>query len=204
MLDITTSVHYTDSTVTCTRFFLSRSRLRELVLASLEDARPSFTHLQPLLHQPGNPLLALLQGHRDLVSSVATTMIERPDEKGPLLCIVSSSWDKTLKSWDLGSTGVLKSFDGHTDKVLSVAISSDGMYAISGSADTTVRWVEKLTCFQQFMKSRSLLSNLASTCLSFGQMPGKLRVMGHSITLQKCPKLHSCRWTLMYRQPRMF
>ncbi len=84
-------------------------------------------------------MLVSMQGHRDLVSAIASTTVETQNGEGASLCIVSSSWDKTLKSWDLGSTGVLKTFDGHTDKVLSVAVSSDGQYAISGSEDMTVR-----------------------------------------------------------------
>ena len=44
-------------------------------------------------------------------------------------------------SWDLESTGVLKTFDGHTDRVLSVAMTADGVYAVSGSEDATVRCV---------------------------------------------------------------
>ena len=59
--------------------------------------------------------------------------------------IVTSSWDKTLKSWDLASTGVLKTFDGHSERVLSVALSADGQYAASGSNDMTVRY-KKVLC----------------------------------------------------------
>lgn len=87
-----------------------------------------------------------MEGHRDLVSGIAVSVTY--DEGGRAsFHMVSSSWDKTLKSWDLESTGVLKTFDGHTDKVLSVAMSADGLYALSGSADSTVRWVHCCTCF---------------------------------------------------------
>ena len=112
--------------------------LKELAVKALEEAKPPITPLEPLFHVPGGPLLVSMQGHRDLVSCIATTVITNKEGKATL-CIVSASWDKTLKSWDLGSTGVLKTFDGHTDKVLSVSLSSDGQYAISGSADSTVR-----------------------------------------------------------------
>ena len=71
------------------------------------------------------------------MSCVATALVERKDEAS--LIIVSSSWDKTLKSWDLATTGVLKTFDGHSDRVLSVALSADGVYAASGSEDKSVR-----------------------------------------------------------------
>ena len=39
--------------------------------------------------------------------------------------MLTCSWDKSLKSWDLQTSGVLKTFDGHTDKVLSVAVTAD-------------------------------------------------------------------------------
>ena len=79
-----------------------------------------------------------MEGHRDTVSCIATALVQSAVRAS--LTIVSSSWDRSLKSWDLESTGVLKTFDGHGGKVLSVALSSDGLYAASGSQDTTVRY----------------------------------------------------------------
>src|SRR5205807_8569903 len=38
-----------------------------------------------------------------------------------------------------GPVGELKKFDGHTDEVKCVGLSSDGRYAVSGSHDQTVR-----------------------------------------------------------------
>lgn len=80
-----------------------------------------------------------MNGHRDTISSLAATSIKSEETGETGLCILSSSWDKTLKTWDLATTGVLKTFDGHTDKVLSVALTEDGLHAASGSADKTVR-----------------------------------------------------------------
>lgn len=111
--------------------------LKNLVIAALEDAKPLMTPLQPFPHIPGGPHLVGMEGHRALVSCIATALVQE-DEKASLT-IVTSSWDKTLKSWDLDSTGVLKTFDGHSDKVLSVALTANGLYAASGSEDTTVR-----------------------------------------------------------------
>lgn len=113
-------------------------------MSAMGDATPLLIPLQPFLNIPGGPLLVSMEGHRDTVSCVAATTVTmatggwNTTEKLSL-CIVSSSYDGSLKSWDLETTGVLKTFDGHTDKVLSVALSSDGRYAVSGSADTTVR-----------------------------------------------------------------
>jgi WD40 repeat protein len=82
-----------------------------------------------------------MEGHRDVVSCITTIMTSNQEsgDHDSEVCILSSSWDKTLKTWDLSSTGVMKTFDGHTDKVLSAALTSDAQYAVSGSADKTIR-----------------------------------------------------------------
>ena len=105
-------------------------------MSALMDSHSLLTPLQPLQHLPGGPLLVTMTGHRDTISDMAATSLGG-DEAG--LCLITSSWDKTLKSWDLMTTGVLKTFDGHTDRVLCVALTQDGKYAASGSADTTIR-----------------------------------------------------------------
>ena len=49
--------------------------------------------------------------------------------------------DKTLKLWDVETGQLLKTLEGHTDAVTSVAFFSDGEEAVSGSRDKTVkRW----------------------------------------------------------------
>jgi len=60
----------------------------------------------------------------------------RPDTDGTLL--VSGSRDDTVKLWDVQTGGVIKTFRGHTDCVLSVAISADCTMIISGSSDKTI------------------------------------------------------------------
>ncbi|KAF8720188.1 hypothetical protein AX14_011213 [Amanita brunnescens Koide BX004] len=100
-------------------------------------------------------LLQRLQGHRDSVYSVAFT----PDGKG----LVSGSLDKILKLWDIsglsvsdgggsnaGRAAVMKNvekdspcvmdFIGHKDYVLSVAISHDEKWVVSGSKDRAVHF----------------------------------------------------------------
>ena len=132
----------------------------------MEGTAPPLTPLQPFLHIPGGPLLVSMEGHRNTVSCIASTIL--PTETGELsLCIVSSSWDGTLKSWDLDSTGVLKTFDGHTDKVVAIALTLDGQYAVSGSADATVRLV--MLKFRDCLSVYILLSFLA--CIGTGMFP---------------------------------
>ena len=117
-----------------------RPILKQIVLKAVEDNYPPITPLQPLFHSPGGPLLVTMEGHRDLVSCVASTITRgHANEDGLSMTVISSSWDRSLKTWDIKSTGVLKTFDGHTDKVLSVALSENSQYAVSGSADKTIR-----------------------------------------------------------------
>jgi len=52
---------------------------------------------------------------------------------------VASSYDCTLRMWDLEGKQPPRILEGHTGAVTAVAISSDGQRAISGSGDNTVR-----------------------------------------------------------------
>ncbi len=47
--------------------------------------------------------------------------------------------DNTVRVWDLASGKELAKFEGHSRGVISLAVSSDGRYAVSTSADKTVR-----------------------------------------------------------------
>lgn len=107
-------------------------------MTALEDVSSPLTPLHPLSHIPGGPHLVNMEGHRDRVSCVSTAMV-KGESQGMSLVIITGSWDKTLKSWDLATSGVLKTFDGHSARVLSVALSADGQYAVSGSDDKSVR-----------------------------------------------------------------
>jgi len=106
-------------------------------------------------------LIERLRGHKDSVYSVAFT----PDGKG----LVSGSLDKTLKYWDVsGLVGKRKepaangkkddrssqctmNFVGHTDYVLSVAVSHDGQWVVSGSKDRGVQFWDSHSAMTQCM-----------------------------------------------------
>ncbi|TFK46770.1 WD40 repeat-like protein [Heliocybe sulcata] len=90
-------------------------------------------------------LLEKLRGHQDSVYSVAFT----PDGKG----LVSGSLDKTLRYWDVRGVGDRRgpgkkdekgmctmNFTGHKDYVLSVAVSHDANWVVSGSKDRGVQF----------------------------------------------------------------
>ncbi|KAF7324791.1 Chromatin associated protein [Mycena kentingensis (nom. inval.)] len=96
-------------------------------------------------------LVLRLRGHRDSVYSVVFT----PDGRG----VVSGSLDKTLKYWDVSGLAKKKDetkdavvdktatstrdFIGHKDYVLSVAVSHDGQWIVSGSKDRGVQFWDR-------------------------------------------------------------
>ncbi|KAI8600732.1 WD40-repeat-containing domain protein [Dissophora ornata] len=99
-------------------------------------------------------LLEKLEGHKDSVYSVAFA----PDGK----TLISGSLDKTLKAWDLNLSGrggqngsrgstCKATFNGHKDFVLSVAVSPDGKWVVSGSKDRGVQFWDPSTTSVQFM-----------------------------------------------------
>ncbi|CAG8492194.1 14791_t:CDS:10 [Funneliformis mosseae] len=99
-------------------------------------------------------LLERLEGHKDSVYSVAFA----PDGK----TLVSGSLDKTLKLWDMSHPGrnnngsgqknqSKTTFTGHKDFVLSVAVSPDGRWVVSGSKDRGVQFWDPQTAQTQFM-----------------------------------------------------
>ncbi|KAM0787857.1 hypothetical protein ACM66B_003910 [Microbotryomycetes sp. NB124-2] len=106
-------------------------------------------------------LLDKLKGHKDSVYSVAFS----PDGK----FLVSGSLDKTLKMWDVAAfqkeliekpgvgvgegnrTPCLTTLQGHKDYVLSVDISPDGAWIVSGSKDRGVQFWDPRTAKAQFM-----------------------------------------------------
>ena len=56
--------------------------------------------------------------------------------------LVSSSYDKTIKTWDITSGSCLSTLRGHSAVVRSVCFSSDGKQLTSGSEDATVwNWI---------------------------------------------------------------
>jgi GTPase SAR1 family protein/DNA-directed RNA polymerase subunit RPC12/RpoP len=79
--------------------------------------------------QPGTALV--LKGHTNSVNDVAVT----PDGTRA----VSTSFDQTLRVWDLVTGKSLTSLEGHTDTVFCVAVTTDGTRAISASDDKTLR-----------------------------------------------------------------
>jgi WD40 repeat protein len=75
--------------------------------------------------------LRTFEGHTDRVTACLLT----PDGR----LIVSASYDKTLKLWDLASGDCLCTFNGHTHRVTASKLTPDGYNVISASADHTLK-----------------------------------------------------------------
>ena len=52
---------------------------------------------------------------------------------------LSSSWDHTLRLWDLNTGLTTRRFVGHTSDVLSVSFSADNRRIVSGARDRTIK-----------------------------------------------------------------
>jgi len=75
--------------------------------------------------------LMTLKGHADCVKSILYFA-----EKDKLL---SASWDKTLKVWDLKTGEEKKTLTGHTDWVMCLIPVSKNQ-VVSGSVDDTIKF----------------------------------------------------------------
>jgi WD40 repeat protein/transcriptional regulator with XRE-family HTH domain len=114
---------------------LSAEANREVQLF-LDQARTSrfFPALQPMmasLHQPGEPLIHTLYGHRAGIQAV-TFYLEGKRA-------ISASDDHDLKIWDLNHGSELGTLKGHTKWVRHVVVTPDNRYAVSGAEDRTLR-----------------------------------------------------------------
>jgi guanine nucleotide-binding protein subunit beta-2-like 1 protein len=73
----------------------------------------------------------ILKGHNHFVSDIVISS----DGQFAL----SSSWDHTLRLWDLNTGLTTRRFVGHTSDVLSVSFSADNRQIVSGSRDRTIK-----------------------------------------------------------------
>lgn len=106
------------------------------ILLSIEAYRrgTSYFTLNSLLKgvQVSPELSKYLQGHNDLVSSVAFS----PDGK----ILASGSWDDTIRLWDVSSGQQFNlPFIGHSWDVSAISFSPNGQLLASGSWDKTIR-----------------------------------------------------------------
>jgi guanine nucleotide-binding protein subunit beta-2-like 1 protein len=89
-----------------------------------------------------------LRGHSHFISELCLS----PDAK---FCI-SSSWDGTLRLWDLNLSKTIRRFIGHNNDVLSVSLSPDNRLIVSGSRDKTIKiWNTLGECKSTFFEQKS-------------------------------------------------
>ena len=92
--------------------------------------------LRPLtacLRPAGSALIRTIEGHTNVVTAVAVT----PDGRR----LISASYDKTLKIWDLECGEHLKTLKGHSAWVTAVTVTPDNKRIISASDDqTSIIW----------------------------------------------------------------
>jgi len=104
---------------------LSGSRDRSLIMWSLNRSSSWDEH-----NNYGTPRRSL-HGHSHYVEDVVIS------KDGHFA--LSSSWDGTLRLWDLHHGTTTRRFVGHTKDILSVAFSADNRQIVSGSRDKTIR-----------------------------------------------------------------
>merc|ERR1712178_114403 len=102
----------------------------DLLLSSSRDKSLIMWKLNKTESQYGFPQKRLT-GHNHFVSDVVISSCGQ--------FAVSSSWDKTLRLWDLEHSTCTTKFNGHTADVLSVAFSADNRQIISCGRDKTIK-----------------------------------------------------------------
>lgn len=118
----------------------------------------SFDQLVRLWDIHTDQIVRTLQGHNSWVWSVAFSPIPPTSlskgGKGKLLA--SGSNDYTVRLWDIRMGQLLKTLQGHTNQVWSVAFSPQGKTLASGSSDETIKlWdVETGECLQTLRAER--------------------------------------------------
>ena len=94
-----------------------------------ENGETKITEIKKYL--VGKPLRSL-HGHNHFVSSLALN--------SDCTKLVSGSWDKTIRLWDIPSSKSEQIFKGHTKDILCIAFSHDERLIFSGGMDNTLRY----------------------------------------------------------------
>ncbi|KAM0720132.1 hypothetical protein Q7P37_004268 [Cladosporium fusiforme] len=108
-------------------FAPSRSITRETFGSVLQG----YFEVMPQVHQRWGAEMQKLEGHSHYITTVALSHDNRT--------MVSGSWDKTIRVWDLATGEERQKLEGHGDHITAVAVSRDGKTVVSGSEDETMR-----------------------------------------------------------------
>lgn len=122
-----------------------------------------------------------LSGHKELVYSVSFS----PDGKH----LLSGSFDKTLKLWDVATGKEVKTYagaSGHNDLILTTAFNPDGLSFASGAKDNTIKLWDMPASggFREYPGSTAPIVSEAITSdgskLATGQQDGLIRIWNTS------------------------
>ncbi|MGD1717665.1 GUN4 domain-containing protein [Dapis sp. BLCC M172] len=105
-------------------------KIREKLLSKGEKFLPS-PNRNSISYATNISEINTLTGHNDWVRSVAISLDGQT--------IVSGSYDKTIKVWDLATGSLKGTISDNSDRVFSVAINPNEKTIISGSADGTIK-----------------------------------------------------------------
>lgn len=129
----------------------------------------------------GKPIKSL-RGHNHFISSLSLSS----DSKK----LISGSWDKTARLWDLPTYTSQKILSGHTKDVLSVSFSQGERIIFTGSMDQTLKYWNTqgelkhnneafkgwVTCIANFNKVKEY-------SMAVGCMDGDVRILNHDYTV---------------------
>jgi len=113
--------------VTC---LATSSKSSDILISGSRDKNLIVWKLTHEQNKYGTPV-KLLKGHSHFISDVVMTSDGNH--------IISSSWDKSMRLWDIKSGDVEKKFIGHSKDVLSVAINKENKFIVSGSRDKSIK-----------------------------------------------------------------
>jgi WD40 repeat protein len=102
-----------------------------LVRQQFQHEEPNRIKIRPATRDSWSACLQTLEGHSNIVSSVAFSHDSAR--------LASASRDSTVKIWDASSGACLQTLEGHRGAVLSVTFSHDSARLASASRDSTVK-----------------------------------------------------------------
>ena len=147
--------------------------------AEVEEGQP--TEIKKYI--VGKPLKSL-HGHNHFVSSLA---LNSDSTK-----LVSGSWDKTIRLWDIPTSKSEKIFKGHTKDVLCIAFSHDERLIFSGGMDNTLKyWNTKGELRfdnNQFRGWVSCILNIQkgkSNYIAVGSWDGSVKILNSEYNIQR-------------------
>ncbi|KAF2686634.1 hypothetical protein K458DRAFT_362825 [Lentithecium fluviatile CBS 122367] len=107
------------------------SPTQSLIRGLFKREEPNWITIKPAIEEKWSACLSTLEGHSDVVNSVAFSHESA--------WVASASDNKTVKIWDARSGACLLTLKGHINHVESVAFSRDSAWVASASRDKTVK-----------------------------------------------------------------